>query len=83
MTKAIYFAFGFSAGVLSFFIVTETFRGDVITVHEDYNYQFDANSGDSVNVILNPVGDMQLRCDNMGGKLYIENDLFICKDVDF
>lgn len=56
-----------------------------IFIPEDYPFPFRAESGDTLIAILDPIGDMATRCDNMGGELRrsAHTDLFLCWEIDF
>jgi hypothetical protein len=56
-----------------------------IYIGENYNFPFDAEPGDTIIEVMNPEGDMLLRCNNHGGELR-ENPhtgLFLCWGIDF
>lgn len=58
----------------------------LITVPEIYPYPFNAESGDQVNVIMNPEGDIFQRCMDMGGAELIFDpytQIYTCEDTDF
>lgn len=58
----------------------------LITVPEIYPYPFNANSGDVVNVIMNPEGDIFQRCMDMGGQTLDFDSataIYTCTKVDF
>jgi hypothetical protein len=56
-----------------------------IYIGEDYNYPFNAEAGDTIILVMNPEGDMNLRCNNSGGQLRqsAHTDLYLCWGVDF
>jgi len=57
-----------------------------ITIPEHYPFQFNAESGDHIMVIMDPIGDPVQRCADMGGAELIydpKTELYTCEDVDF
>jgi hypothetical protein len=66
---------------------TDARPAQVIIVGEDYNYPFDARSGDTINLVMNPDDKQAMtdRCNHSGGRLNYNfaTLLWICEDVDF
>lgn len=56
-----------------------------IYIGEDYSYPFDAEPGDTIIEVMNPEGDMTLRCHNHGGELRQNphTGLYLCWGIDF
>lgn len=56
-----------------------------IYIGESYDTPFDARSGDTITVIMDPNGDPVTRCLDMGGEpIYNPHTLiYSCDDVDF
>jgi hypothetical protein len=60
-----------------------------MTIPENYPYEFNANGGDQLNVILEPIEidyrSPQERCEDMGGTFHIDeySRLQLCFDIDF
>lgn len=57
----------------------------VIVVGEGYDHPFRAESGDRLDLIMEPTGDWVDRCQHSGGTPYQHphTDLLICESVDF
>lgn len=57
----------------------------VITIGEHYAEPFDARNGDTINIVMDLEGDLQTRCDHMGGQLRLNayTQIWLCHDVDF
>jgi hypothetical protein len=57
----------------------------VITIGEDYRWRFDARPGDTIIVVMDPVGEPIVRCDDMGGEPIFNphTTIHTCEGVDF
>jgi hypothetical protein len=58
-----------------------TNTGEVIWIAE-YTGAFDANPGDTVNVVLSP-NSPEDECNDMGGDYQERNSIPVCIDIDF
>lgn len=57
----------------------------IIFIGESQKFGFDARSGDTVIVVMNPTGNILARCDHMGGELIYNpfTTIWTCEKVDF